>query len=102
MHVAELRRLSATCEFGTFLNEALRDRFVCGLNDESCQRRLLTDAKLTLIKAVEIAQGMETAWKTTLSSKERKCRSNVFKNKEQWAVVSPLCREGVVSVVGKL
>ena len=35
--VADLRRLSIHCEFGTFLNEALRDRFVCGVTSRrSC------------------------------------------------------------------
>ena len=30
-HVAELRRLATNCEFGAYLEEALRDHFVCGL-----------------------------------------------------------------------
>ena len=33
-YVAELRRLAASCEFGAFLDEALRDRFVCGLRSD--------------------------------------------------------------------
>ena len=33
-YAAELRRLSEHCEFGTNLNESLRDRFVCGLGCE--------------------------------------------------------------------
>ena len=51
---AELRRLARTCEFGSFLNEALRDRFVVGMKSESIQKRLLTEANLTLAKALEI------------------------------------------------
>ena len=39
-YVAELRRLATTCEFGDFLNDALRDRLVCGLRNESVQKRL--------------------------------------------------------------
>ena len=30
--VAKLRKLGTSCKFGDFLNEALRDRFVCGLH----------------------------------------------------------------------
>ena len=56
--MAELRR---HCAFGTYLNEALRDRLVCGFRSESIQRRLLAEKDLTLSKAVEIAQGMEAA-----------------------------------------
>ena len=44
-YLAELRRLALTCEFDNFLNEALCDRFICGL----------------LTKALTLAQSMETA-----------------------------------------
>ena len=44
-----------------YLEDALRDRLVCGLQDESVQRWLLTELELTLAKATELAQGMETA-----------------------------------------
>ena len=60
-YVAELRRLAINCEFGEYLNEALRDRLVCGLRNTGIQKRLLSEAKLTLAKAEEIAQGMEAA-----------------------------------------
>ena len=39
-YVAELRRLSAHCDFADYLDQALRDGFVCGLQNESIQRRL--------------------------------------------------------------
>ena len=32
-YIAELKRLSEDCEFGDFLQEMLRDRIVCGIND---------------------------------------------------------------------
>ena len=59
--VAALRQLSAKCEFGTFLDQAIRDKFVCGLRSEAIQRKLLTEDGLTTARAVEIAQGMESA-----------------------------------------
>ena len=60
-YVAELRRLATNCEFGEYLNEALRGRLVCGLINAATQHRLLTEVNLTLAKAVELAQGMEAA-----------------------------------------
>ena len=49
------------CNFGNFLEQALRDRFVCGLRSEGAQKKLLTQTNLSFQKAVEIAQSMETA-----------------------------------------
>ena len=48
------------CEFGPFLDNTLRDRFVCGLRNKAAQKKLLVEAKLTFPRAVEIAQSMET------------------------------------------
>ena len=60
-----LKELSNHCEFGDFLNEALRDRLVCGLYKESIQKRLLSEPDLTFTKACKIAQAMELADKNT-------------------------------------
>lgn len=59
--LAELKKLSEPCEFGAFLNEALRDRFVCGLRATAIQKKLLAERDLTLQRAYEIAAGMEAA-----------------------------------------
>ena len=59
--LAQLWKLAKYCEFGDHLNEALRDRFVCGLKSEVTQKRLLSETNLTLNRAVEIAQGIEAA-----------------------------------------
>ena len=61
--LASLKKLSEYCEFGTNLNDSLRDRFVCGLSNELIQKRLLSEADLSLSKASEIALAMETAGK---------------------------------------
>ena len=60
-YVAELRRLATMCEFGTFVNEALCNRLVCGLREEAMQQQLLAEPSLDLKKACELAQGMEAA-----------------------------------------
>ena len=59
--VADLRRFSIKCEFGEFMDQALRDRFVCGARSEALQKKLLTEADLTIKRAQEIAQSMESA-----------------------------------------
>ena len=59
---ADLRRLTIRCNFGDFLPQALRDKFVCGVRNNAIQKRLLTaEDTLTVDKALEMAQGMETA-----------------------------------------
>ena len=60
-YVAELRRLARHCEFGSNLNEHLRDRLVCGLNNPATIRKLLAEANLDLKKAIHIAHATETA-----------------------------------------
>lgn len=60
-YVAVLKGLSEHCEFGAYLEDALRDRFVCGLKSETVQKRLLTEKDLTFQKAVDYAISAETA-----------------------------------------
>ena len=59
--IAELRHLTRYCEFGDVLNDMLRDRLVCGIENSQIQRRLLAEPNLTLDKAVEILLAMESA-----------------------------------------
>uniref|UniRef100_A0A8C3HRM3 CCHC-type domain-containing protein n=1 Tax=Chrysemys picta bellii TaxID=8478 RepID=A0A8C3HRM3_CHRPI len=61
--VATLRKLAEHCEFKEILNDALRDRLVCGLHSDAIWKCLLTEAQLTLQKAVDIAVSMELATK---------------------------------------
>ena len=61
--ISELRSLAEFCNYGASLDEMLRDHLVCGINNNSIQRWLFAETKLTLPKALEIALGMETAAK---------------------------------------
>ena len=61
MYVAELRRLAEHCNYRDSLNDMLRDRLVCGVNDQRVQRRLLAEGDLTFQKAYDIAIAMEAA-----------------------------------------
>ena len=60
-YVAVLRKLFIHCMFGDFLDDVLRDTFVCGLRSEGMQKKLLIEAELTFQRAIEIAQSMESA-----------------------------------------
>lgn len=57
--------MSKDCEYGTHLDEALRDRLVSGLAVESIQRKLLAEKELTFAQACEIALAMEMALKNS-------------------------------------
>ncbi|XP_029985702.1 zinc finger protein 358-like isoform X2 [Sphaeramia orbicularis] len=59
---AELKHLSDQCGFGSALDDALRDRLVCGLEEEALQRRLLEeDGPLSFDRALDISLEMEAA-----------------------------------------
>ena len=49
--VVELKRLALKCEFETFLEDALRDRLLCGLKSVQIQKKLLAERDLTFKKA---------------------------------------------------
>ena len=57
--MAELRRLATHCDFGDYLEQALRDRLVCGIRHENTQKRLLSEADLSLSRAIDIARSIE-------------------------------------------
>ncbi|XP_050527489.1 uncharacterized protein LOC126897721 [Daktulosphaira vitifoliae] len=57
--IDSLKNLAKSCKFDTFLDDALRDRFIVGLKDESIQRKLLAEKTLKFEKACEIALNSE-------------------------------------------
>lgn len=60
-YVAKLRSLSEHCDFGSFWDDMLRDRLVCGVEDSAIQKRLLSERSLDFQKALDIAMSMEAA-----------------------------------------
>ena len=60
-YVSELKKLSEHCNFQDSLNDMLRDRLVCGVNNARLQRRLLAEPDLTFGKAMELALALEAA-----------------------------------------
>lgn len=61
--VVELKKMAATCNFGTFLEEAIRDRLIVGLHNDAirCKPLATEDKDLTFEKAYSAALGMEAA-----------------------------------------
>ncbi|KAG0438096.1 hypothetical protein HPB47_017146 [Ixodes persulcatus] len=61
--VVELNKLAATCEFGAFLEEALRERRIAGLQAGTIRCRLLAmpDTEVTWDHACSIATATEAA-----------------------------------------
>ena len=64
-YVLALKKLAVHCNYGEYLNRALRDRFVCGLNNPKIQNKLLNTEDLTFEKACSIAKTMEMADRNT-------------------------------------
>jgi hypothetical protein len=60
-YVVALRAQAERCNYGTSLDNMLRDRLVCGINNQAIQQRLLSEATLTLQSAWELATAIETA-----------------------------------------
>ena len=66
-YIAELRRRTEFCNYGTSLSDMLRDRLVCGVNDRKIQLKLLGTVNLTFARAREIAIAMEASVKDSSS-----------------------------------
>ena len=64
-YLSQLRALAEYCNYGESLDIMLRDRFVCGIENKSMQRKMLTESELSLTKAVDIALSIEAAEKDT-------------------------------------
>ena len=61
-YMAKLPRLTQYCDYGTVLNDMLRDRLVCGVNHSQIQQKLLNEgSSLMLEKAISIAISTKVA-----------------------------------------
>ena len=77
---AALRKLASTCEFELFLNQALRDQFVCGIRSETTQKKLLCVTerlnrlckRRSQTKLRKVSQGLFTVVKQ-ITSDNRRC-----------------------------
>ena len=70
-YVAALKSLAEYCIYGTKLDEMVRDRIVCGINNSRIQSRLLQERNLTYQYALDTAQAMELAAKDIADIQKR-------------------------------
>ena len=59
--VEELRHIALHCEYKDSLNDMLRDRLICGINNKRMQCRLLAEKKTTFEDTLKLALAMEAA-----------------------------------------
>ncbi|XP_068758790.1 uncharacterized protein [Montipora capricornis] len=58
-NATELRKLASTCEFKDLRDGLIRDRMICGINNQTLRERLLRESDLTLEKALDICRASE-------------------------------------------
>lgn len=59
--MAELKKASKYCDFGTTLDDNMRDQFVCGVNSDLVRQRLFAEESLSYNKAVMVTTTLEAA-----------------------------------------
>ena len=60
-YIAAIQKIAEDCEYGTMLNEMLRDRLVDGVTDKRVQKRYLRESKLSYTEARDMALAAEAA-----------------------------------------
>ena len=58
-YVTDLKNKAKDCEFAQLTDELIKDRVVCGINNDTVRARLLRETDLTLTKAVDICRASE-------------------------------------------
>jgi hypothetical protein len=58
-YITALRALARSCEFGTTLDESVRDQVVFGVSDNALRKHLLQTRELTLHAVVDICRAFE-------------------------------------------
>lgn len=59
--LTDLKKLSASCDFGDLKDSLIKDRIICGITDHEIKNRLLRGDDLTLEKCIRICKAAELA-----------------------------------------
>lgn len=60
-YIATLKKIANECNFGTALEDNIRDQIIFGPRSDSISQRLLAEKSLTYDKALEVSLNMEAA-----------------------------------------
>ncbi|XP_048005852.1 uncharacterized protein LOC125241419 [Leguminivora glycinivorella] len=97
-YVAELKRLSKHCDFGSELNGNLRDQFVCGLISDLIRQRLFAeDDNITFADAVKLATSLEAAERDAAIVEQTKVTSSSGTGEVQAVMFASRARSGAFS-----
>ena len=102
-YLNRLRKLAATCDYGTLTNQLIRDRLVIGIGDAAVRRRLLREKKLTLESAVDIVRASERS-KNQFKQMEREGESSIHlvrKKRGQYKKTEEMKTQGTCKYCGK-
>lgn len=83
-YIVQLKVRAQYCNFGTFLDDALRDRLVFGLKDSTLQAQLLKKKDLTFEKSCKIAISWELAEQEIKAKEGSLLQINSMQKKKQF------------------
>lgn len=65
-YATDLKALAFTCEFGKLKDSLIKDRIVCGIENNKVRERLLAETSLSLAKCIDICRSAESTNKQLL------------------------------------
>ncbi|XP_063635621.1 uncharacterized protein LOC134806343 [Cydia splendana] len=100
-YVAELKKLSKHCKFGSELNGNLRDQFICGLISDLIRQRLFAeDDNITFANAVKLATSLEAAERDAALVEQGKVTSSSGTGDAQAVMFASRARSGTSTFNG--
>jgi len=86
--------LVKTCNFGQYLDAAIRDQFLCGLRDKKCQQELLGIPDLTVVIALQKATAAEVVSRETARMQEATSEANTGSDVHKLITKTKCCHCG--------
>ena len=96
--VAELRQIAQFCGYEGVLEDMLRDRLVCGVNNTRIQKSLLTETDPPFKKAFEITQAIEMAEKDMKDLVAAQGQSSVNRIQKAGTTRYKICRDNMIQL----